>query len=481
MPLIGSETPRLWTPPARPLTPATSKGFEVITFADQVLGVDLMPWQRWLLVHALELNEDGTYRWRVVIVLVARQNGKTTLLKVLALWRILLDGARLVLGTSTNLDYARESWEGAVELAENSEYASPEFRWPPRRANGEQTLTTRDGARYKIAAATRKGGRSLSVDLGIADELREHHTWDAWAALSGTTTARPDAQLWALSNAGDDKSVVLNHFRDSSVGILTAGDDPGDTMLAEWSAPEDAALDDWQAIAQANPALGHTITERTILGKMKLPPAVYKTEHMCIRVRNMDDALDLAAFADCLDRDGNLDGFRDRVALCLDVSPDLAHVALYAAAVIDERRTRVEPVAAWSSTMDARDELPDLIARIKPRAFGWFPGGPAAALAADLAGIRHAEELKADVPAVCQGFAEQIIARRLVIADDPLLSAQASAAGRTAAGDGWRFTRKGAGHVDAVYAAAGAVHLARTLPPPRKPLVLVGRRREPAA
>lgn len=61
------------------------------------------------------------------------------------------------------------------------------------------------------------------------------------------------------------------------------------------------------------------------------------------------------------------------------------------------------------------------------------------------------------------GFAEQVRSTLLAHGDDPLLDAHVRAAEKLYHGDGWRFTRKGAGQVDAVYAAAGAVHLARTV------------------
>ena len=53
----GSETPRVWTPPLRDLTPETSLGFRCIAFAE-LLGVTLLPWQQWLCIHLLELLPD---------------------------------------------------------------------------------------------------------------------------------------------------------------------------------------------------------------------------------------------------------------------------------------------------------------------------------------------------------------------------------------------------------------------------------------
>ena len=116
-PRLGFEQPRIFTPPRRELTPETSKGFEVIKFA-AVLGVYLLPWERWLLIHALELNEDGTFRFRIVLLLVARQNGKSLVMQVLALWRMFMDEAKLTIGTAQNLDVAEEQWQAAVDMAE---------------------------------------------------------------------------------------------------------------------------------------------------------------------------------------------------------------------------------------------------------------------------------------------------------------------------------------------------------------------------
>ena len=56
---IGSEQPRIFTPPLRKLTPKTTLGFAAIEFAEDVCSVELYPWQKWLLIHALELLPDG--------------------------------------------------------------------------------------------------------------------------------------------------------------------------------------------------------------------------------------------------------------------------------------------------------------------------------------------------------------------------------------------------------------------------------------
>ncbi|QIK77156.1 terminase [Nocardioides piscis] len=460
--LLGSETPRLATPPLHHLTPDTSLGFEVIAFSERFCRVELMPWQRWWLIHALELRPDGRLRFRRILTLVSRQNGKTHLLKLVALWAMVSGRAQLVLGVAQDLVTARESWQGTIDLTEHHPALTAlRGKNAVRLSTGDLAFTLTNGARYKIAPANGRAGRGLSVDLLILDELREHRDDAAWAALSATTTARPDGLIVAISNAGEERSIVLNGLRDSAL----AGAD--ETLgLFEWSAPDNCELDDPRAWAQANPGLGHTIEDRTLASALAtLTPGRFRTEHLCQRVESIETAIDLNAWQACADSLGTMDALRDRITLCLDVSSDLKHVSLVAAGQRQDGRVRVEPVGAWDSPDQARAALPDLLTRIDPRVLGWFPGGPAAALAADLRGLSKTVELKAgDVPSVCQGFAEQVTARRLVHSNDPLLNAHVSQTTKLTSGDGWRFSRRGLGHCDALYAAAGSVHLARTLP-----------------
>jgi hypothetical protein len=491
--VLGVTEPRLWTPPLRELTPDTSYGFEVVEWARDTLGRPLDPWQEWLAVHGGEMLPDGRPRFRVVLVLVARQNGKTELLVVLSLWWQFVQAVPLILGTSTKLDYARESWLKAVRLVERTP-ALGELRgskWK-REANGEQESWTLRDARYKIAASNAEGGRSLTISRLILDELRQHHSYSSWDAAEPAASPM-DAQIWALSNAGDDRSVVLNDLREAALEFIDTGEGDPRLGLFEWSAPEDADPTDVQALAQANPNLGRRGTDadtllataRRAVAKGGEALAGFKTERMCIRVKMLDPAIDPGAWQACLDR-GDLSRARSRVALCLDVAPDLLHATLVAAAVLPDRRVRVEPVAAWdgpSALNEVRRDLPGWIAKVRPQAFGWLPAGPAAALAADLKdrgvpgwppkGVT-VEEIRGEVAAVCMGFAELVTAGQIAHSGDPLLDAQVAGAERLRTGDVWRYSRRGQGHVDAVYGAAGAVHLARTLPPPvGKPRLIV--------
>lgn len=506
--VLGSITPRLFTPPlvtgapgpcgcGCALTPETSYGFDVIDFATDVLLFPPDPWQRWALIHGCELLPDGRPRFRQLLLLVSRQNGKSAIAVILTAFWQFVDTVPMILGTSTKLDYAKEAWDKTVKLVERAKLldAYHDKRWT-RNANGEQESWTRADSRYKIAASNDQGGRSLTIHRLVLDELRHHYSYLAWGASVPAGNAVRDFQVWALSNAGDDRSVVLNDLRKAALAFIETGEGWDRFGLLEWSAPEGADPLDVHALAQANPNLGYRLDAEALLGDaVKAVKAggealtMFKTEVMCIRVPHANPAIDSTAYARAL-LPGTLEGVRDRVAMVFDVANSMQHATLYAAAVLPDGTTRVAAVKEWSGAGcadAAARELPGVLGamRVKPRLFGWLPGSPAAAVATKLKDRDDArrtawpprgvqvEELRGELTAVCMGFAELVSAGKLARVEEPLLDGQALAAEKLPRGDAWVFSRKGEGDCDALYAAAGAAYLAAIVPPPPARLRMV--------
>ncbi len=491
--LRGSVTPRLWTPPLRELTPETSYGYDVCDFARDILGMQLDLWQEWTMIHVGELLPDGRPRFRTALIVVARQNGKTLLCKVLTLFWQFVEAVPLILATSNTLAYAKESWLSVIDIARNNPYLREEIGPKAVRATiGEECLTALNGSRYRIAASNRRAGRSLTVHRLILDELREHKSWDAWNASTNAMNAVPDGQAIAITNQGDDSSIVLDALRSSALEFIETG--VGDPRLGifEYSAPDGSSPTSPQALAQANPNLGWRVDADALLGAAKRAKAAggeelagFRTEVLCQRVRLLDPAIDPDRWRECgTDKPIDLAEHRDKVALCVDVSLDGSHATLAAAAVI-EGKVHVEIVAAWSGygcTKILRAELPDQIRRIKPRTLGWFPAGPAAAVAAELADRKArdwpprrvtVEAITGEVTQVTMGLAEQVASGDVRHPRDPMLDAHVASATKLHRGDAWVYSRKGRTPIDGVYAVAGAVHLARTLPPAPPTLVVL--------
>jgi len=501
---LGSETPRIFTPPLRPLTPDTSLGFSVIEFAEVVLKVSLFPWQRWLLVHALELRVDGGFRFRNVVVLVARQNGKSTLSQVLALWFMYVYGYQLVLGTAQDLDTAEEVWQGAVdlveELDEDERPVRPELLQLRERVvmvNGKKSLELKTGARYKVKAATRRAGRGLSGDLVLLDELREHQSWDAWGAITKTTMARDEAMIWALSNAGDAASVVLRYLRKMAHAALddpdgiNSDDDPAalleheadaeelelddedDTLgIFEWSAPPGCDINDRDGWAMANPSLGHKISERTIASAARTDPEwVFRTEVLCQwSSGSLEGPFPPGSWEDCTDVDSAIpEG--GRFVFSVDVSWDRTAAHVTAVGRRPDDLLHVEVVASRPGTDWV---LPWLVARVDTAGLVGVvlqvKGAPVSSLLPDLldAGVPVIEWGGSDLGPATGAFYDLVRAGRLRHLPQPVLDVAAATARVKPIADSYVWDRK-ASPVDAaplVAVTGGAWAMNRPEPRP---------------
>lgn len=380
--VFGTTEPRIWTKPLRKLTSKTSLGFEVIDYAKTVLHIELRPWQQWLLKHALEIKADGSYRYRIVIVLVARQNGKTMLASVLADWWLHVDSQRhpdrvpplkfKIVGTAQNLDIAREPWN-QVKLWCNPEPDSEEegaLAIPALQSmtlkvsdtNGKEYIKAKDLAQYEIRAA--KSARGKPAARVLMDELREQQTWTAWNAVSQTTKSFWSGQLWGISNAGDGSAVVLAKQREAGLDQIRRCDAAvagGKTLLAhsrehpedttiglfEWSAPDGCAIDDRDAILQANPSIGFGgLTVDSVASEAQgMTEAGYRTEVLCQWVTaDVDTYLDPEAWAQGTDPKSRIaDG--QRIVLGIDTTPDGDTTWIAAAGYRPDGQPHVEIVA----------------------------------------------------------------------------------------------------------------------------------------
>jgi len=513
--VLGSTRPRLHTPPLVTGPPGpcgcgcaldygTSYGFAAVDYAEQVLGSPYRPWQRLAVIHAGELLPDGRPRFNFVIILVARQNGKSAIWVRLAPFWLTEEMPALagyefppaILATSTKVDYAKKFWEQSLKLMERQPHLAELIpRNGVRRTNGEVELRTVDDCTYCVSAQNDDAGRSMTLYRGVLDEMRQMTHADAYDALVNATNAVPEAQVWGLSNQGDERAVVLDELRDSALLWINTGGEQGDPRLGlfEWSAPPGSAPDDPAALAAANPDLNRgQVRLDSLIGRARRAKAAggdqlarFQIEVLCMRVRKLDPAVPPEHWAACLDESLGDDwaAHRGRVAACLDVSLDGLHATLAVAALMDDGRVRLGVAGSWDgpdATARMKRELPGLLRRVRPRVLAWFPAGPAASVAAELNRPRgraedrlpsfvRLREVRGEATAACMGLAELAKSAGLAQNGDPLLEQHVTGAERLWISDAWRFVRRGAGHCDAAYAAAGAAHEARVLPAPVRP------------
>lgn len=436
MSVQGKTEPRLFTPPLRELTPETSLGFACCEYAKTVLGETLYPWQEWALQHMLEitgsLGGEWHFRFRTIVIMVARQNGKTKLSAVLASFFLNILGAESIFGTSLDLAKAEEVWELVVAYQE-SVPALARLIGQISRTNGRKFLKIDGGCVYKTGAPSRHGGRGDSNDLVLIDELREQRNWELWSAAAPSINAKPKGLIVCFTNAGDPESIVLRTLRSRAMAAMGAGEaldlggedvDAEDLALFEWSAPEGAAMDDEAALAQANPALGYgRITERALRSdRSTMPENKFRAEDMCQQVETVLRApFPDGAWAAGVDMASEI-AAESPIYYGIDMHPDRTWVSVAACGQradggwhveVIARRSGVDWAVEWFRARAVRQPM--------PLAFQ-SRGAPVSGLAEEictLAGVERCAVEGPDLPAGWGRFYDAVAAGLPAAPEDP--------------------------------------------------------------
>jgi len=293
------------------------------------MGITLMPWQETAARYLTATDPKGRHLYREVCIVVARQNGKTTLMKPLIV-EALRAGKRIMHIAQTR-ELPRQMFGVIADAMSAEPDLFPKRRgrtiWP-RYGSGQEEVTLANGGVYRIAAANRGGSRGFANDLLVVDELREMVDFDILNAAEPTLTMSPDPQLIYLSNAGTEASVVLNAVRSR------AGEDESLAYL-EWSAGTDRPVDDREGWREANPAMGHypqvlreieiSYNARRIEGTL----AQFETERLCRWVTSLREHLvDADAWKACEAPTLEEPSARPYMAVSMDPSGKRASAAL---------------------------------------------------------------------------------------------------------------------------------------------------------
>lgn len=416
----GKQEPRIYTPPLRKLTPKTSLGYMFVDFCES-LEQPLLPWQKWLSIHILEivgdLDGDWHFRFRYAVVLVARQNGKTFWFKLLGLFFNYVLQTKLVIGTGQSLDKSNDTFEEAVETIEESPMLSEEFEKALRGA-GKREYILKGGERWKVVALNRKA-RGWSSDLILMDEAREMTDWLGWSAVSKTMMARPSAILITVSNAGDATSVVLRHLRMQAHEALgdpdgiaskrasLGGDDIDDSLgLFEWSALPECGLFDKEAWAQANPSLGYGfLTERALKSAAQTDPEdVFRTECLCQWVESLlPQPFPEGAWLGGIDEHSSITAESD-LYYGIDMSTDRRWISIAACGLREDGNYHVEVVARVPDAEKAIDWFRIRAQRNRMKLAFQGRGAPVTGLAEQICTLKGIERYAVEGPELTNGW-----------------------------------------------------------------------------
>lgn len=180
--------------------------------------VQLEPWQQailWILFGWY--RHDGTRRFRIAYLEVARKNGKSTLAAGIALYLLIGDrepGAE-VYSAATKRAQAKIVFDEATRMVKKSPSLKKRIKCFRDNLHIENTASKMEPLGRD--ADTMDG---LNVHGAIVDELHAHKTDEVWGVLETGTGSRRQSLLFGITTAGFNQDVFCFSLREYLIKIL---------------------------------------------------------------------------------------------------------------------------------------------------------------------------------------------------------------------------------------------------------------------
>ncbi len=233
---VGAQLPRLHQ---HPVGAVGSAGDDAIEWAESIgwddkLGhgfYQLDEWQRFVIRGILSEDETARLCAEIALLIVARQNGKGTILEVVELYALFVLDLPLILHTAhlgeTSADHMARLLAAIASDPELESQCKPVF------AKGYEAIERRDGGEIRFRTRSKKGGRGGSPQMVVFDEalfLTAQQQSAILPSLSAQTMRADRPLLIYASSAPIGESEVLHQVR----GSMLRGEMPS-AFMAEWS------------------------------------------------------------------------------------------------------------------------------------------------------------------------------------------------------------------------------------------------------
>lgn len=481
------------------------------------MGKPLIPWQRAAVDVALELLEDGSWAYTIVVVSVQRQAGKTTVFGPIAHERAAVNRDAKCWWTAQTRQDARDSWMDMLDLVRRSPLG---VAAKVRESNGSEAVTYPSGGSFRPFAPTEdalhgKANELVAVDEAWAFTGDEGDALDQAILPTFTTTG---GQLWIISTAGTAQSAWLKDYIDKGRAAVAAGRRDG-VCLIEYGVDADTAdlveramtaYNEAAAVATADQPIEGTAVDLAYTAALEAllewhPAAPKYGGHLKIpALKQAAEKMTPGAF---LRAYGNhWTGASEQVipahayaATKVDAEswprPTSGDLTLAVATSIDGESTSIlaayRPTAGEQVHVDVLDRRPGVswvAKRVRELRAAWGvtdpvahdSSGPVLDVADRLGDELGADQLRPfttrEYVTACAGLLSAFKNGEVRHCDRPELAAAVASASRRQVGDGgWAFARIKSGEpIDAVEGVAIARHAYLNRPPaPEKPAVVV--------
>lgn len=243
-----------------------STGFPAVRSRALDMGIPMDQWQDGLGRLALSKRESGLYAAGIggVVMSIPRQVGKTYLIAGIVFALCTLFPNLTVIWTAHRTRTHNETFKKMQSMARKSKIVP--YIENVRAANGEQEISFKNGSRILFGARESGFGRGFDeVDILVLDEA-QILSEDAMSDMVPATNAAPNGLVFLMGTPPrpKDPGEVFSNARKRALG----GDD--DTVYVEFSADEDAKLEDKAQLMKANPSYPHRTSDSAIQRMRKL-------------------------------------------------------------------------------------------------------------------------------------------------------------------------------------------------------------------
>jgi hypothetical protein len=476
---MGS-TPLLETPLRRGLVtygPAVAAWAHAHLRDDRGRPLDLLRWQRRVLARALAVDPStGVLVHREYLVGVPRQSGKTTAARALVSWALSVSPLwRRTVGLAYDRDGARRVYLPVMTDCQEDPWLRERVR-----TTLHAGLTGPDGRSYQVGS--RDAPRALrgeAIDLVLADELLTQRTTELWDAVIPATAARPSPLVFAISNAGDERAVLLRRLYGRGRAVVE-GRAPAGFGMTWYGCPEGVDPESRRAVLQANPALREGLLSWAAVAAEReaLTPDAFARERLNILA---DRPRDLGWIGEGVLERQAAPGRQVSVsesrplAMAVDASWGWSRATIRIAATMTEGVPVHAPIVGELLAPTGGSVAPaQLLAEVIRLVEVWRPD--VLAYDATAAVGPHMERVGSQVDVPTRGLrvgemvsastslADALVAREVTHDGEPATILAGLAARRADVGESWRLSRKrSAGPIDSLVALAVA-HYAVTRP-----------------
>lgn len=409
-----------------------------------MLGKTPMPWQAASWDVGLELLEDGLPAYREVVISTPRQSGKTDDLLVVKCHRALMwhhQPQRIYYSAQTAQESRRKLLEDHLPMIEASPMRSTISK--VHQAPGDTSIIFKTKSRIGIMGTGETAGHGRTVDLGVLDEAFADVDDTREQAIKPAMATRPEAQLWIASTAGTARSAYLRRKVDNGRAAVVDGSDRG-LCYIEYSAPDDADIEDPETWWRCMPALGYTITEDVIRAELKTMLATgneagFRRAYLNQWTLDDERIIPLGTWNDVSRQELKIATLG--VTIAVDISPDRSHASLV---IIDNQKK--------AELFEYREGMAGLVERLIELFKRWDAPiaidsrGPAGTLIPDLefAGVNLLRYDQGMMTVACARLMDALADRKIEVRQNPVLDQAVAGARKRIVLDQWVWARRDA-------------------------------------